>query len=319
MSWTPEASTIRVLGEGCWARYVEAMFSDRPSRFTSVQEPWFRIGTLDVGTSGIAAAVIAFSMFMRAAEGPTIPISKWLLFRSDLVLNGEIWRLLTWWVPNAPSIWRVLTVVYIYFIGSQIEGALGRVRMLWYFGFLTVVPGLIATLLTAIGLDAGFYLGATEAGWLSLSLLFTFVAYLPNVRFFFGIPGWVLAVVIAVIDLLQFTSSRLVGDLVWYLLAASSVLLTAKAFGLAESIAWIPKIPLPAFAGGHTSARPARSGRSAKTGPGARRSAPRTLDDPLEEMEINAILDQVSEKGLQSLTRAQKRKLKAHGNKRRRP
>ncbi len=298
-----------MLGEERRSRYVEAMFSNRPSRFTSGQDPWFRVGTLDVGTSGIVAGVIGISMFVSAAEGRGGPVRRWLTFNADAVLNGEIWRVFTWWISNQPSLWRVLTVAYLFIIGGQIEGALGRVRMAQFFAFLVAVPALLATILTAMTIDAGSYLEATEAGWLALSLLFAFVAYLPNVRFFFGIPGWVLAVVIAVIDLLQFTADRLVGDVLWYVLAASAVLMITKAFGLAESISWIPKVPLPVAVGGDPAGRPKRSSHR-KTSP--------TLDDPLEEMEINAILDQVSERGLHSLTRAQKRKLKAHGNKKRR-
>ena len=291
------------------ARYLDSMFSNRPSRFTSGQEPWFKIGGLDVGSSVFVAGVIAISMFITAAEGASRPLSSRLIFDGDGVLDGEVWRLITWWIPNQPSIWRVLTIVYVAIIGSQLEGALGRARMALYFGYLTLVPALIATLLTAVGLSAGGYLTVTESSWLSLSLLFTFVAYLPGAQFFFGIPGWVLALVIAVIDLLQFTQNRLEGDILWYLLSAGAVLLLGKAFGLAELITWIPKVPLPSKIRGDP------AGRIAK--PSRRPSAP-TLDDPLEEMEINAILDQVSEKGLHSLSRAQKRKLKAHGNKRRR-
>lgn len=285
------------------------MFSFQPRGFgASGQEPWFRIGTFEVGTTALLTGSIVLSIFVRALEGASAPLTKWLAFDPDAIARGEVWRLFTWWFPNEPSLWVIIGAAFAFYLGSQLEGALGKVRALWFYGYCLVGMALLAVLLDVVWQPTGQYLiGAPYRGLTSIVLL-AFVCYLPGVRFLFGIPGWVLAAVIIGIELLQLTQYRQASELVWYLLSVWLILLVTKAMGLAEAVEWIPKVPLPAAIGGD----PATSARKRRKPSGP------TLDDPLEEMEINAILDQVSEKGIHSLSRAQKRKLKAHSAKRKR-
>ncbi len=85
--------------------------------------------------------------------------------------------------------------------------------------------------------------------------------------------------------------------------------------GLAESAAWIPRIPLPASLGGSPqsggASRPSRPSRARRKS-NLKAVAPDPIQDDLAEMEIDALLDQVANDGLDSLTKAQRNRLEEH-------
>ena len=65
-------------------------------RFGSSDDPWFRVGTVDVNTTIFVVGVGVLSMFVWAIEGPSHPLLSRLWFSSEKVLSGQVWRLLTW-------------------------------------------------------------------------------------------------------------------------------------------------------------------------------------------------------------------------------
>lgn len=294
------------------------MFRFQPNRFSGGQEPWFRLGTLEVGSAGIVSLVVAVSIFLWAIEGPSHAISSLLWLEPLEVRSGQIWRLLTWWMPNQPSLGAIISVVIIFYFGSQLEGALGRIRMAQFLGILVIVPAITSVLVSYTGM-----VGAVDpligARLLNTALLVAFVAYLPSVRFFFGIPGWVLVSVFVGIDILQYLSVRYYPGIIILAVMIGSTLLAAKAFGIAEEVEWIPKI---ATIGGEGSGYLRdSSGRSTKRrrrkGPDLSVVDPVSDDQVFEQLDIDSILDQVSAFGVDSLSAKQKKALKEYSKRKR--
>ena len=67
-----------------------------------------------------------------------------------------------------------------------------------------------------------------------LAVLLLFIAEYPNLRFFFGIPAWVLGAVYVVTDILQISGSRANDQLVLYLVSLVIAAFAARAVGIAE-------------------------------------------------------------------------------------
>ncbi len=275
--------------------------------------PWFRIGTVAIGTAALAALIVVVSMVVYAFEGLVSggaehPIRQWLSFTTTDVQRGQIWRLATWWIPNEPSLWTVIDAALIFYFGAMIEGALGRNRMVTYMATIIIAPAVLLTLIDlAVDLPSAMF-GASS---LSRALFLTLVVYMPGLRFFFGIPAWVLAVVLVGVDILGAMAQGNTTYLVFTIVVAACAVLAARAFGLAEQVPWIPKLPLPASGGGGSTRTSARRKQS-------HLEAVDPVADQLEQMEIDAILEQIASSGMDSLSREQKRKLESYSRKQRR-
>ncbi len=253
-------------------------------------DPWFRIGTLDVTTSVLVPALCVVSMFVWAANPDyLLPL---VLFADD-VRRGQVWRLFTWPLANDPDIWTAITIAMLWYFGRELERMIGRVKFAWMLVLLAVVPGLVATLL-----DLNLY-GIRPV---EIAVFCVFAAELPNVRFFFGIKAWVIAVVIVGIEVLQLIGLRLPE---WILLLAVSLVtaaLAARAFGVLASYAWIPNL---SFKSRRQKRSRSRAGQTVVAGPWTGSSAP----NPRDQFELDALLDKISASGIDSLARGEKARL----------
>lgn len=299
----------RAVPSGVRGGTLPYMFSYRPSRFGGDGNPWFRIGTFDVGSAGIVSIAGIVGMVLWALEGPTHPVSRYLTFVPQEIVSGQLWRLLSWILPNQPSIWVVLSAAIIYLLGSQLEGILGRVSMAWFLGVLALIPAVGAVFLDLIGFDFAWY-PILSLSLLGSSIFYAFVAHMPTVRFFFGIPGWVLAAVFIGIEALSALGSRAGAEFVLLFIRVIGTVMAARAFGLANELTFIPKLSRPRRASNSGSTRQRRS-----RGSDSHLSVvppPSVPDTRYEDLDLDAILDQVSELGVDSLTPEQKAKLKSY-------
>jgi len=272
-------------------------------------EPWFRVGTVEVTTTVIICALSSAAMFVWA-------ISKKLVSHLDLispyVLEGQVWRLVTWPIANGPSLGAVLGIVMMFLFGREVERSLGRTRFLWFTAALTLVPAAIG-----VALDISFFGGLFL---LEMGMFATFIATFPNATGFFGIPLWVFGVVFIGIQVLQLAGGRAWGWLTIVVVEVALSLLGARAFGLSP-LEWIPKVPLPASLAGPTQRRkgskrprkPKTKGHATVTPirPTGQRSTP-TAADLLRQAEIDVLLDKISAHGLSSLTPEERRRLDEH-------
>ena len=292
------------------------MYSSR--RFGYSDDPWFRIGGFAVSTTAFVVGLGVVSMVIWGIEGRYGPIFKHLVLVSKnyafgSVLEGEIWRLVTWPIPNEPDFWTIILFAIFYMLGSQLEMLLGRIRFAWFLILLTIIPALMVTGLEAI---AGITGGVGGLRLVEVGVLVAFAAQYSQARFWPGIPGWVIAVVIVGLDVLQALSDRDEYALVLLACTVAVALLGIRAFGYATNLTWIPKLSL-ASSSGQSSARdrPARSRRRSRRGDHLR-AVP--MSDDKVSPEIDAILDQVASQGLDSLTRKQRKQLEAHARRLRR-
>jgi len=317
-----------------------------PGRFGN-DDPWFRVGDFGITTTIAVTITGLLSIIVWAIEGVSSygPILRQLPLvakgenfggASSLgVLEGGVWRLVTWPIPNRLDGFFIFTLLlfYIFYIlGSQLEGAMGRIRFSGFLLALTVIPAVIVTIFEAITGITGFAAGLRL---LEVGVLIAFAAHQPNVRFWPGIPAWGIAVGIVVLETLQTLGNRNGGESYQYqlLLLFSIVgvsLLGIRALGFADEWDWIPVVPLPPKWGGdpYRAANKRRergvdvgsgfaSGGVPKPrfpgrGPNLQSVPPPDPNDAVADAEIDSLLDQVASSGLDSLTPAQRKRLEAH-------
>ncbi len=314
-------------------------------RFWSPSGPstdaWFHIGSFAVTTSALLPFVGFVSMFVYAIDKSLL---VWLEFEPWLVTAGQVWRVATWPVPNAPSVWVVLGLILFYFWGSMLEGEIGRVRFLRYLVVCTVIPATVMSLamlvVRATGQGNPLWLSFTSVSGgirlLGTALLVVIALVQPSIRFMFGIPIRIAAAVFVGIDVLQLLGDRLWGPLILELLVVAVAVVTLKTFGIAVHAMpmSIPQLPLPALitgyqSGGNRRAATARGSDRAKrpkqkkgavvTGPwgesGTGSAVPnatpssRTGLNRTDREEVDRLLDKIAASGMGSLSSDERTRL----------
>lgn len=260
-------------------------------------DPWFRVGTLDITTSVLVPALCVVSMFVWAANPEFL---RPLVLFADDVRHGQVWRLVTWPLANDPDIWTALTIAMLWYFGRELERMIGRVKFAWMLLLLAVVPGLVGTLLDI-----------NQAGIrpVEIAIFCVFCMELPDVRFFGGIPAWIFAVVIVGIEVLQLIGLRLPELIVLLAVSLATAMLAGRAFGVLTHYEWIPKL---ARHRGRRSGGRKRSSRGSGgsdttvvAGPWAGANTP----NPRDQYELDALLDKISANGIDSLDRGEKARL----------
>ncbi len=193
-------------------------------------DPWFRVGTLDITTSRLTALLAGLSMVVWAIS-PAL-MRTFVLFPAS-VLDGQIWRVVTWPLYNEPDIWTLATIAMLWIFGGELERAVGRTRFALLLLLLAVIPGLVGTLL-------GIVLFGIRS--VEIAVFCLFAAEYPNVRFFFGIPAWVFGAVIVGIEMLQLLGLRRSEQIILLLVSLATAALAGKRFGLLSEYAFIPTL-----------------------------------------------------------------------------
>jgi len=283
-------------------------------RFGSSDDPWFRIGNFDVTTTAFMVGAGLISMFIWAAEGAKGPLTRALWFNSDDVLGAQIWRLVTWPLPNRPDVLPVLSLVFLFLVGSQLEARMSRRPFTFLVGCLIVIPPLVSTVFGIVEpIREVFGWGTVTSG-----VFVAFAAAMPKARTFFGLPFWALVAGFVALEVLMLIAARQSAALVFLLTAVVVALVGIRSLGFADEVEWIPSIALPASITGQTS-RPSKTPRAKRSARPASRShltaVPTPTDKVSEELndrEIDELLDQVSANGIDSLTKAQRKRLEEH-------
>ena len=281
-------------------------------------DPWFRVGSIDVTTTVFVIALNVFVMFLYAISNAFF--FRLILFR-PLVTNGEVWRLVTWPFATRPDIGAAFTLAFFWFTGREVERLFGRVR---YTKFLVT----IAAVTTVLGLAVNIPVGGLR--FVVLAVFCAFAAENPRMPFFFGIPVWVIALVYVGLDVLQYLGDRQSELLLVMIGAIGTALVLLRGYGWGSEVPWVPRVAIPPLLGGPTNPtkRPNSGGtrkRAPKTGRGrsgggsvvtgpwgekgtgtattAADSGPRLpRTGPLSQADVDRVLDKVAATGLNSLT-----------------
>jgi membrane associated rhomboid family serine protease len=285
-----------------------------------VDRPWFRVGEFEVTTTVLVSALSVFGIILYAV----FP-DAWfrLVLDPAAVRNLEIWRLVTWPLANeiATSLWGFLTIAIFWYFGREIEAALGRNRFALFLLVVTVIPGVVATIL-----DVGDYgLAAVQFG-----VFLVFVAEYPHAPFLFGIPAWILGAVLVALNILQLMSRDQPERIVVLIATLATALVTARSMGMAQSVSWIPAVPLGRVGRGGGTSRPKKKRRQRgrqqgdvvagpwtrndPTGPSGLRGVPQPPPPPpgpsfADQEALDDLLDKISAQGMDSLTADEKRRL----------
>ena len=258
-------------------------------------DPWFRIGTVDVNTSLLAALLAAISMFVWAASRDAVIK---LVMIPDEVKSGQIWRLVTWPFANEPDFWTVITIAMLWYFGKERERMVGRTRFAVLLLLLAVVPGVVGTLLNIV------QLGIRPV---EIAVFCLFAVEYPNVRFFFGVPAWVFAAVIIGVEMLQLIGYREEERILLLLVSLGTAALVGRRFGLLAEYPWIPKL-----GGGRrkalTTGGGGRTPRATRTTRGRDfdrvvTAGPWTGPSPDDQVEMDHLLDKMNSVGLSDAER----------------
>lgn len=255
-----------------------------------VGEPWFRIGRLEVGTVMFVVLLVVGS-WVAWVFNPALPLV--LGYSPSALGSGEVWRLVTWPLANELGLWEVLGVFLFWYFGTELEQQIGRRQTVW------LLAGIWASL-TAASTVAGLLLTdqwLAGIGLVQFVILLLWIAEYPSRPFFFGIPAWVVGVVLVGVQALGMVAYRALGNLVSLLLSLVLVAFVARMVGLLTSYPWIP--------GGRTPAPRTRTRAPRMTRADVKEQRRRMTD----REQLDAILDQINERGLGSLSAAQRREL----------
>lgn len=276
----------------------------------SGSDPWFTVGSVAVTTTVAVTALGLIGVLLVVLEGGYGVISQALLLDDSAVLKGQIWRFVTWPIPPASDFfWALLGLIFFFLIGTQFESMLGRRAFSSLVAAIVVIPAILATL---VGIAVGDTVPSFGLGMIFLGIAAGFAASMPQARSFFGIPFWVVVAFFFFVQFLQMLATRSLTGLVLLTSTAAIGLVMTRSLGFAN-IEWIPTVPLPGFVTGtstSTKATPSKGKTKRRAKGGANlRSVPAAS---ASEAEIDALLDQVSEQGLDSLTKKQKQTLDRH-------
>lgn len=262
---------------------------ERPQR-----DGWFKMGSIDVTTTALLVGLGVLSMFVYAAS--TEWLSK-LVFVSPFVRSGELWRVVTWPIANPPTqIFVILTLAFFWFVGHRIEVLIGRQKFTWLILAMTVLPAAVVSFL-----DTGVAYGL---GTLGLGLLVVYAFEYPNAMFFFNIPAWVITAVYVAIAALQYLGNRDWGQL-WMLVGVIAVgVIGARQCGILNELAMIPRLT---GGGPRRQPAPARAGRQRKEA--AVVQGPWSGPSPIDQVELDGLLDKIHAQGIDSLSKAEKQRL----------
>jgi membrane associated rhomboid family serine protease len=268
--------------------------------------PWFRIGSLDVGTTMLVVLLSIVSLIVFAFEPVDKPIQNAIAMISEDVAHGQIWRLVTWPLANLYfDFWVAINIFFFWYFGTELERNIGRIRMAVLIFGTAILTGVVGTVID-LPMTGTFYQGGLAGvGTLGLLLALVFIAEYPHIRFFFGIPGWLIGVVLVAVQVIQLLGYRYLVDLYTFLCSLVVVAVMARAVGLLAERTWIPHVKLPHF---HRRRRRStrQTGPTVVQGPWQPPAAPPVSRD---QAALDALLDKISASGKESLTDGEREQL----------
>ena len=131
--------------------------------------------------------VISLAVWLLSIMDSSRTLMSYFAFSPELILKGQVWRLITFmFIPQDTSMWGLLFLYFYYFIGTSMEREWGQAKFNMYFLAGMVFTILYAFLVYLFG-DITMSIGAE---FIYLSMFFSFATLYPDtqVLFMFIIP-----------------------------------------------------------------------------------------------------------------------------------
>ena len=220
----------------------------RPGRGSG--DGWFRLGSIEVTTTVLVVVLAIASVIEWAIEGSVGPVQRNISLVPDLVVDGRVWQVLTWPIayPYGVGLFDAVAIFLFWYFGTEIESFLGKVKMAWFLGLVTVGLGVLWVVFAEwTSISNGTLSGAMNLfsiNQLELMVLLVFIAESPHRRFFFNIPGWVIGVVIVAIYVLGYVGSRQWLLLLNFALGLVLTAVVARSLGLLSEWRRVPHVSI---------------------------------------------------------------------------
>ena len=273
-------------------------------------DAWSRLGKLDV-TSTVLVVLIGAVGVVASAFAPVLyQVGR---FVPAEVLQGQVWRAVTWPFVDGTSLWTILTLVLLWFFGRDLENQVGRRPMMSLYVALWAILTVVAFV---VGLAMG---GGAMAGLDSIQfiVLLLWIAEYPRRPFFFGIPAWVVGAVLVALQVLSYIAIRDLAGLASLVVTFFVAAVVARRFGLLSDLSWLPgrRGSAPRIRqGGGVRAPQAAAPRTPRAARAEQKAAARQASD---HERMDALLEKISEQGIHSLTPAERKELEALRERRR--
>lgn len=214
----------------------------------------------------------------------------WLMFDSDAVLRGEVWRVFTYALLNRPSLWFVIDMFLLAWFGRELERFFGRKAFLLLFAGLYLVTPVLFTAL-------GFWLPTQLLGQTgALGMFIAFATLYPNVSFFFNLLAkWLAWAFVGIYTLIHLAAQNTPGLLSLWATAGFAFLFVRYQQG---------EFTLPRF-------RFPRRERKVIPFPGSSKdpSPPAAGRGRDPQAVMDTLLDKIARSGVESLTPAERTEL----------
>lgn len=252
----------------------------------------------------LVASMLVTTVMMFARAGGVL---EWFAFNSTSVLQGQVWRVLTYGLVNPPSLGFALDMLMIVWFGREVERFLGRrVFFQLYAGIYLVKP----LLLTAIGpFQASRFSG--EVG--SFALFVAFATLFPNAPLLFNILAkWAALVLIALSALMALAAHDWIGLVELAATCGFAWLFVRYQQGVFRLP--VPRIrirPRQPEGGGRPTPAPASAARSGPARSPSSPAAPAPRATTATMAEVDALLDKIAQHGIHSLTAEERARLES--------
>ena len=131
--------------------------------------------------------VVSLAVWLLSIMDSSKTLLSYFAFSPELILKGQVWRLITFmFIPQDLSLWALLFFYFYYWIGSTLEREWGTARFnIFIFSgvILTIIYGMVIYFITGQSASIGTY-------YIYLSMFFSFATLYPDtqVLFMFIIP-----------------------------------------------------------------------------------------------------------------------------------
>lgn len=239
--------------------------------------------------AALVASMLVTTLMLFARVGL---YREWLEFDSSAVLRGQVWRVVSYGLVNAPDLGFVIDMLMIVWFGREVECSVGRRQFLLLYGGIYLIKPLLFTAL-------GLWMHGSFAGQVGAFALFVaFATLFPNAPLLFNILAkWAAFVLVGISALVALAAHN------WFALLELGAT-CGFAFLFVRHHQGLLKLPVIRIRRRQPRLRVLPDLKPAKVAPTAAAKGGSMAD-------VDALLDKIAKSGIRSLTAAERAQLEA--------